>query len=94
MAAPELEYVVKQSKALFFASDFCQVYGMTEISDGLSMLPPQAHDPQVARALLLRSAGNGIAMRIVDPAICSASGRLQNRRVLDLLRHLDERLIS
>jgi long-chain acyl-CoA synthetase len=50
--------------------DFVQLYGLTETCGAITALPPEDHDPEGARAHLLRSAGkpfDHVALRIVDP---------------------------
>jgi acyl-CoA synthetase (AMP-forming)/AMP-acid ligase II len=50
---------------------FLQVFGMTECSGTVTLLPAADHDPGGARAPLLRSVGKAgphISLRIVDPA--------------------------
>ena len=49
--------------------DFCQVYGLTETTGGITQLDFEDHDPGGPRAKLLRSAGKpvpGTELRIVD----------------------------
>jgi len=49
--------------------DFCQVYGLTETTGGVTQLDAEDHDPGGPRAYLLRSAGKpfpGTEIRIVD----------------------------
>jgi len=49
--------------------DFCQVYGLTETTGGVTQLDFEDHDPGGPRAHLLRSAGKpmpGTTLRIVD----------------------------
>ncbi len=49
--------------------DFCQVYGLTETTGGITQLDAADHDPGGPRANLLRSAGKpipGTEIRIVD----------------------------
>ena len=51
--------------------DFCQVYGLTETTGGVTQLDFEDHDPGGPRAHLLRSAGKpvpGTTLRIVDEA--------------------------
>jgi len=48
---------------------FCQVYGLTETTGGVTQLDPEDHDPGGPRAHLLRSAGKPyptVKIRIVD----------------------------
>jgi long-chain acyl-CoA synthetase len=52
-----------------FGCDFCQVYGLTETTGGVTQLDMEDHDPGGPRAHLLRSAGKaipGTSIRIVD----------------------------
>ncbi len=54
-----------------FKCDFMQVYGLTETTGAITLLPPQDHDPDGPRKELLRSAGKpiaGVQLRAVDPA--------------------------
>jgi acyl-CoA synthetase (AMP-forming)/AMP-acid ligase II len=44
-----------------FKCDFMQVYGLTETTGAITMLPPEDHDPDGPRRHLLRSAGKPIA---------------------------------
>jgi len=52
-----------------FGCDFCQVYGLTETTGGVTQLDAADHDPGGPRAHLLRSAGKpipNVEIRIVD----------------------------
>jgi acyl-CoA synthetase (AMP-forming)/AMP-acid ligase II len=54
-----------------FGCGLLQTYGMTEATGPMTWLLPEDHDPNGARAHLLRSAGTpspGVEVRIVDPA--------------------------
>jgi fatty-acyl-CoA synthase len=44
-----------------FKCNFMQVYGLTETTGAITMLPPEDHDPDGPRKSLLRSAGKPIA---------------------------------
>jgi acyl-CoA synthetase (AMP-forming)/AMP-acid ligase II len=53
-----------------FNCDFMQVYGLTETTGAITMLPPEDHDPDGLKKHLLRSAGKPIAnveLRVVGP---------------------------
>ena len=53
-----------------FKCRFMQVYGLTETTGAITMLPPDDHDPDGAKKPLLRSAGKPIAnveLRVVGP---------------------------
>ncbi|MEX0638713.1 MAG: AMP-binding protein [Burkholderiales bacterium] len=53
-----------------FKCDLMQVYGLTETTGAVTMLPPQDHDPGGPKRDLLRSAGkpiDGVELRVVDP---------------------------
>jgi acyl-CoA synthetase (AMP-forming)/AMP-acid ligase II len=68
--SPIAESVLVKAMAVFRCS-FYQVYGMTEISGGLTFLRPEDHAPQGPRAHLMRSAGQptaGFEIKVVDPA--------------------------
>jgi acyl-CoA synthetase (AMP-forming)/AMP-acid ligase II len=67
-AAPIPLELLRQSIAMFGAQ-FIQVYGMTETTGTICMLPPEDHDP--AGNVRMRSAGKplpGVELRIVDGA--------------------------
>ncbi len=54
-----------------FKCNFMQVYGLTETTGAITMLPPEDHDPQGPKKHLLRSAGKpieGVELRIADAA--------------------------
>jgi acyl-CoA synthetase (AMP-forming)/AMP-acid ligase II len=54
-----------------FKCDFMQVYGLTETTGAITMLPPEDHDPQGPKQHLLRSAGKpieGVELCVADPA--------------------------
>ena len=54
-----------------FKCDLIQVYGLTETTGAITMLPPVDHDPDGPKKHLLRSAGKpieGVELRVVDPA--------------------------
>jgi len=53
-----------------FRCDFMQVYGLTETTGAITMLPPEDHDPDGPRKALLRSAGkpiDNVELRVVSP---------------------------
>jgi acyl-CoA synthetase (AMP-forming)/AMP-acid ligase II len=53
-----------------FRCDFMQVYGLTETTGAITMLPPADHDPDGPKKHLLRSAGKpieNVALRVVEP---------------------------
>jgi long-chain acyl-CoA synthetase len=53
-----------------FGCGFAQVYGMTETTGAITLLPPEDHDPTGPRRHLLRSAGRAlpqVELRVVDP---------------------------
>ncbi|HEU4646852.1 MAG TPA: AMP-binding protein [Burkholderiales bacterium] len=53
-----------------FKCDFMQVYGLTETTGAITMLPPADHDPDGPKRHLLRSAGKpieGVELRVVKP---------------------------
>jgi acyl-CoA synthetase (AMP-forming)/AMP-acid ligase II len=53
-----------------FKCDFMQVYGLTETTGAITMLPPEDHDPDGPRKPLLRSAGKpieNVELRVVGP---------------------------
>jgi acyl-CoA synthetase (AMP-forming)/AMP-acid ligase II len=53
-----------------FKCDFMQVYGLTETTGAITMLPPADHDPDGPKRHLLRSAGKpieGVELRVVEP---------------------------
>ncbi len=63
------DVLVRSMEAL--GCDFAQVYGLTETSGAITSLLPGDHDPNGARAGLLRSAGrpfDHVELRIVDTA--------------------------
>jgi len=63
------DVLVRSIEAL--GCDFAQVYGSTETTGAITVLPPEDHDPAGPRAHLLRSAGvplSYVELRIVDPA--------------------------
>ncbi|MGH8688616.1 MAG: AMP-binding protein [Burkholderiales bacterium] len=54
-----------------FKCNFMQVYGLTETTGAITLLPPEDHDPEGPKKDLLRSAGKaieGTTLRVVDPA--------------------------
>lgn len=68
-ASPITEDVLVRSMKTFGA-DFVQVYGLTETTGAVTILPPEDHDPGGARSWLLRSCGKpwgDVGLRIVDP---------------------------
>lgn len=53
-----------------FKCDFMQVYGLTETTGAITMLPPADHDPDGPKRHLLRSAGKpieNVELRVVEP---------------------------
>jgi fatty-acyl-CoA synthase len=53
-----------------FKCDFMQVYGLTETTGAITLLPPEDHDPDGPRKHLLRSAGKpieNVELRVVEP---------------------------
>jgi fatty-acyl-CoA synthase len=53
-----------------FGCDFMQVYGLTETTGAITMLPPGDHDPDGPKQHLLRSAGkpiDNVELRVVGP---------------------------
>ncbi|CAN7767409.1 long-chain-fatty-acid--CoA ligase [Variovorax sp. LjRoot175] len=68
--SPIAESLLVQSMKVFRCG-FFQVYGMTEISGGLTFLRAEDHAPDGPRAHLLRSAGQptpGFELKVVDPS--------------------------
>ncbi len=59
-----------------FKCDFMQVYGLTETTGAITMLPPEDHDPDGPKKHLLRSAGKPIDER------GAARGRARRRQGL------------
>lgn len=69
-ASPIGEALLRRAIAVF-GCGFMHVYGMTETSGTIVVLPPQDHDPGGERAGLLRSCGRAlpwVELRVVDPA--------------------------
>ncbi|MPY95418.1 MAG: long-chain-fatty-acid--CoA ligase [Acidimicrobiia bacterium] len=69
-ASPISEDVLVRSMKTF-GTDLVQVYGLTETTGAVTLLPAADHDPGGARAGLLRSCGKpweGCELRIVDTA--------------------------
>jgi len=61
------DVLVRSMEAL--GCDFAQVYGSTETTGAITVLPPEDHDPDGRRSHLLRSAGRPLSyveLRIVD----------------------------
>jgi fatty-acyl-CoA synthase len=53
-----------------FGCDFMQVYGLTETTGAITVLPPEDHDPDGPKRHLLRSAGrpiDNVELRVVGP---------------------------
>jgi len=53
-----------------FKCDFMQVYGLTETTGAITLLPPGDHDPDGPKKHLLRSAGkpiDNVELRVVEP---------------------------
>jgi len=68
-ASPISEKVLVEALRTF-QCDFMQVYGLTETTGAITMLPPEDHDPDGPKKDLLRSAGKpieGVELRVVDP---------------------------
>ena len=68
-ASPISEKVLVEALRTF-KCDFMQVYGLTETTGAITLLPPQDHDPDGPRKHLLRSSGKpieGVELRVVDP---------------------------
>ena len=69
-ASPISEKVLVEALRTF-KCDFMQVYGLTETTGAITLLPPGDHDPNGPKRELLRSAGKpieGVELRVVDPA--------------------------
>jgi acyl-CoA synthetase (AMP-forming)/AMP-acid ligase II len=69
-ASPISEKVLVEALRTF-KCDFMQVYGLTETTGAITLLPPDDHDPDGPKRELLRSAGKpieGVELRVVDPA--------------------------
>jgi acyl-CoA synthetase (AMP-forming)/AMP-acid ligase II len=69
-ASPISEKVLVEALRTF-KCDFMQVYGLTETTGAITLLPPEDHDPNGPKRELLRSAGKpieGVELRVVDPA--------------------------
>ena len=67
-AAPIPGELLKQAMATF-GCGFQQVYGLTETTGAITLLPPEDHDPSDARKLLSCGyAQHGVELRIVDDA--------------------------
>ncbi|MBD2891452.1 Long-chain-fatty-acid--CoA ligase FadD13 [Actinomadura sp. RB99] len=70
-ASPISEDVLRGAMRMLPGTDFMQVYGLTEVTGAITMLPAEDHDPDGPNAHRLRSAGlpnAGCELRIVDPA--------------------------
>jgi acyl-CoA synthetase (AMP-forming)/AMP-acid ligase II len=70
-ASPISDDVLRGAMRLFPRTGFMQVYGLTETTGAITMLPPEDHDPDGPNAHRLRSAGlphKGTELKIVDPA--------------------------
>ncbi len=68
-AAPIDAALLEHAMKAFPNADFCQAYGMTELSPTIAVLPPASHEPGPQQARLLRSAGRPVMIaevRIVD----------------------------
>jgi acyl-CoA synthetase (AMP-forming)/AMP-acid ligase II len=68
-ASPISEKVLVEALRTF-KCDFMQVYGLTETTGAITILPPADHDPDGPKKHLLRSAGKPIAnvgLRVVEP---------------------------
>ena len=67
-ASPISEEVLVRSMKIF-GCEFAQVYGLTETSGAITIMPPEDHDPGGPRGHLLRAAGRpwgDVELRIVD----------------------------
>ncbi len=70
-ASPISEDVLRGAMRMLPHTEFMQVYGLTEVTGAITMLPPEDHDPDGPNAHRLRSAGLPNAntkIKIVDPA--------------------------
>ncbi|GAA2120013.1 long-chain-fatty-acid--CoA ligase [Actinomadura napierensis] len=70
-ASPISEEVLRGAMAMLPGAEFMQVYGLTEVTGAITMLPAEDHDPDGPNARRLRSAGlpnSGCELRIADPA--------------------------
>ncbi|MFI0410378.1 long-chain-fatty-acid--CoA ligase [Actinomadura sp. 3N508] len=70
-ASPISEDVLRGAMRMLPATEFMQVYGLTEVTGAIVMLPAADHDPDGPNAHRLRSAGlpnPGCTLKIVDPA--------------------------
>ena len=70
-ASPISEDVLRGAMRMLPGTDFMQVYGLTEVTGAITMLPPEDHDPDGPNAHRLRSAGlpnANTTIKIVDPA--------------------------
>ncbi|MFI0486353.1 long-chain-fatty-acid--CoA ligase [Actinomadura sp. 9N215] len=70
-ASPISEDVLRGAMRMLPDTDFMQVYGLTELTGAVVMLPAGDHDPDGPNTHRLRSAGlpnPGCELRIVDPA--------------------------
>ena len=68
-ASPISDQVLVQALKTF-RCDFMQVYGLTETTGAITMLPPEDHDPDGPKQHLLRSAGkpiDNVELRVVGP---------------------------
>jgi acyl-CoA synthetase (AMP-forming)/AMP-acid ligase II len=69
-ASPISEKVLVEALRTF-RCDFMQLYGLTETTGAITVLPAEDHDPDGPKRHLLRSAGRpieNVALRVVDPA--------------------------
>jgi acyl-CoA synthetase (AMP-forming)/AMP-acid ligase II len=70
-ASPISEDVLRGAMRMLPGTEFMQVYGLTEVTGAITMLPPADHDPDGPNAHRLRSAGlpnDNTALKIVDPS--------------------------
>ncbi|MGP4023156.1 long-chain-fatty-acid--CoA ligase [Actinomadura sp. 3N407] len=70
-ASPISEGVLRAAMEMLPDAEFMQVYGLTEVTGAITMLPAEDHDPDGPNAHRLRSAGLPNAtcnLKIVDPA--------------------------
>src|SRR5690606_14911969 len=68
-AAPIDAALLERAMQLFPNAEFCQAYGMTELSPTIAVLPPASHKPGPEQAKMLRAAGRPVIIaevRIVD----------------------------